>query len=246
MVNNRLVSRVLNASIVRPIQKLYPKVIINNFSVKYRREPSPTRWWPYAFGESSTPPAGTGAHVGTHQGGAFYGESNRSKVLITANLDSMQSADCSPFNTLLHAAAVATDMVSAAPHVQALPWLEPDTTSYAGGSVSVCRQTHLACCCKFPGDMVHVLPLRSQPILQPIWSDHLFHLSPRLAARRFLWWRAGDDYPLTRGMGTLSRALHEMDTVINNATDGAWSRDGQACGFTTIAAVAAQELSWLE
>ena len=68
---NRLIARTINETIVLPLQKLYPKLIINNFSHKYRSNPAAVAWWPYQFGNSITPPAGTGTHVGTHQGGSF-------------------------------------------------------------------------------------------------------------------------------------------------------------------------------
>ena len=70
-VVHRGIARAINASIVAPLQKLYPKLVINNFSHKHRSEPATVAWWPYQFGNSATPPAGTGCHVGTHQGGAF-------------------------------------------------------------------------------------------------------------------------------------------------------------------------------
>ena len=70
-VVHRLVARTVNETIVAPLQKLYPRLVINNFSHKHRSEPVAGAWWPYQFGNGATPPAGTGCHVGTHQGGAF-------------------------------------------------------------------------------------------------------------------------------------------------------------------------------
>lgn len=70
-VVHRLIARTLNDTIVQPLMKLYPKLVINNFSHKHRSTPAVVAWWPYQFGDSATPPAGTGCHVGTHQGGAF-------------------------------------------------------------------------------------------------------------------------------------------------------------------------------
>ena len=60
-----------------------------------------------------------------------------------------------------------------------LPWLEPDTTTEHDAFAT----------------------------LMPIWSEHLFHLSLRFSARRFLWWRAGRDQPLSRGMATASKYI---------------------------------------
>ena len=66
-------------------------------------------------------------------------------------------------------------------------------------------------------------------------------------APRFLWWRAGDDYPLTRGMATLSSALHELDAVMTVATDGAWSAaGGETCSFTAIPSLNARAVTWLD
>ena len=62
-VVNRLVARTVNESIVVPLTGLFPKLIINNFSHKYRSDPRGVEWWPYQFGDSATPPAGTGEHV---------------------------------------------------------------------------------------------------------------------------------------------------------------------------------------
>lgn len=124
------------------------------------------------------------------------GPSNRSKVLVSATPQRALGVDASPFNVLLLHAAVASDMVRAAPAVPVLPWVEPDTTTEHDGLAT----------------------------LRPIWPEHLFHLTLRLGARRFLWWRAGRDQPLSRGMATASAALHELDTVMDAATAGAWVR----------------------
>ena len=56
---HRLVARTLNDSIVAPLQKLYLKLVINNFSHKHRSDPAAVSWWPYRFGNGATPPAGT-------------------------------------------------------------------------------------------------------------------------------------------------------------------------------------------
>jgi hypothetical protein len=143
------------------------------------------------------------------------GPSNRSKVLLSASLERSRGVDASPFNVLLLHAAVASDMRRAAPSIPILPWIEPGTTSYGGGFSA----------------------------LLPIWSESLFHLSLRSGARRFLWWRAGADKPLSRGMSTASAALHELDTVMSAATAGAWARSGEGCDMTTIAQ---EELDWTE
>ena len=88
-----------------------------------------------------------------------------------------------------------------------LPWIEPDTTTEHDGFST----------------------------LLPIWSEHLFHLALRFGTRRFLWWRAGRDQPLSRGMAIASAALHELDHVMNNATTGAWVSDGEdGCQIATI------------
>jgi hypothetical protein len=218
-VVNSMVARTVNVSIVAPLTKLFPKLIINNFSHKHRSDPAVVPWWPYQFGDSATPPAGTGQHVGTHQGGAFYGPSNKTKVLLSADIVRVQSVDASPFNVLLAHAAVASDMVKAAPSVPVLPWLEPDTTSYGDAFAT----------------------------LDPIWSEHLFHLTLRFSARRFLWWRAGRDLPLSRGMAAASAALRELDSVMNNATGGAWGADygkQQACEMSTIDSVTQKQVTW--
>jgi hypothetical protein len=70
-VVQRGIARTINETIVKPLLKLYPKLTINNFSHKHRSDPAAVQWWPYQFGDSTTPPAGSGCHVGTHQGGAF-------------------------------------------------------------------------------------------------------------------------------------------------------------------------------
>ena len=146
------------------------------------------------------------------------GPSNRSKVLLSATPETVLGVDASPFNLLLLHAAVASDMVRAAPTVPVLPWVEPDTTTEHDGYAA----------------------------LLPIWSEHLFHLSLRFSARRFLWWRAGRDQPLSRGMATGSAALRELDTVMATASAGAWRRDGHDCAMTTIESVTQQQLSWTE
>ena len=72
------------------------------------------------------------------------GPSNRSKVLLSATLEAVFSVDASPFNVLLLHAAVASDMVRAAPTVPALPWIEPDTTTEHDGLATllpICRST---------------------------------------------------------------------------------------------------------
>lgn len=139
-------------------------------------------------------------------------------MLLSATPERARGVDASPFNVLLLHAAIASDMVRAAPTVPALPWLEPDTTTEHDGFST----------------------------LLPIWSEHLFHLSLRLSAQRFLWWRAGRDQPLDRGMATASAALHELDAVMGNATSGAWRvRDrAEQCTLSTIKSVTEQELTW--
>ena len=211
----QLIARTVNDSVVAPIMASFPDVTINNFAHKYRSVPTAGAWWPYQFGDSGTPPAGTGGHVGTAQGGAFYGDSNRSTVLVTAATVGMQAIDNSPFNTMLQHAAIAADMVRTAPHVPVLPWLEPDTTHWSGGA----------------------------PVLFPLWSEHLFHLALRLRTRKFLWWKAGADRPMDRGMATLSAALHELDAIMTNATSGAWAA---SCSMETHPSLEAQSLTWAE
>ena len=204
----------LNRTLFESVRKHFPAVKGSDYDHSHRPAPGPH--WAYQYGGVSKAPVCCGSHFGTHGSRPLYGWSQnlRFEIQWTAPAGTVPGtkermsikAENTPYNMFLHYIRQTRGELLVSPRgVGMMPWVQPKNSSWYGS----------LCTSKSPCIYANTSTLS----VDWMWEELIFHTALS-GISEFLWYRSSDEYP-TEGIGTFSKVLHELDTVVGRSLDPA-------------------------
>ena len=197
----------LNASFFEPARKSFPNVKASDYDHSHRPKPG-GQHWAYSFGGVTKSPVCCGSHVGTHQSRSYYGWSTAQKPIIAwtspASKNGMVpalnvTAPNTPWHMLIHyVRQIRGELLQGVP---LMPWVQPKTSNW-----------YSKLCHEAPCGTNH-----SSLAINGAWEEAIFHYALS-GVDEFLWYRSGEEFPVTEGIEHFTAVLAELSDVVGQAS----------------------------